>query len=97
MSAYDTIDLRPSWGGASLLSFVATLLFLVFVGSVARVYRGFHFWSAVLWLVLPTLAILGCLFALQGLRRRGRRTSTVVGLVLNGTVLGSCCVALLWP
>lgn len=112
MGAYDAIELRPTWGGLSLLTFGLVVGFLSLVALVARMVLGFHVWSVILWLVLPSLSLLGSLFAAAGLllpsADSGAATGSVLptlrrspaalaGLVLNGTVLLSCLAALIWP
>jgi len=112
MGAYDSIELRPTWGAFSLVSFLLIVGFLSFVALAARTVLGCHVWSVILWLVLPSVSLLGCLFALAGLLRGSGRGSApvgsvfptwrrdpaaVAGLVLNGTVLLSCLAALVWP
>lgn len=103
MGAYDIIDLRPSWGALSLLAGALIFVFLSFVALAARFVLGFHFWSVVLWLVLPTLSFAGCVFGAIGLLRARRTSQTtarlrspaaLAGLILNGTVLLSCFAAL---
>lgn len=101
MGAYDTIELRPSWGGLSVLAFGILVAFVSFVALAARVVLGFHFWSVVLWIVLPAVSLFGSACGAVGLVRGGRtkhqRSPTAVaGLLLNGTVFLSCVAALVW-
>lgn len=84
---YEVIPLRPSWGGLSLLFFLAALLarplLQALFGSPFRAFPG----PAVFFLSVPVLGLLGVLCAVIGLRLSRVKTVARLGLMLNGAIV----------
>jgi len=90
--AYDTVELRPSWLGCSLLAIGLLVLVAVSLPFLIRNFRlqGFFF---VLVLLFPVASLLGTLCGVMAVRRSGARSLAGVALLANLTVLGSCVAA----
>jgi hypothetical protein len=94
--AYDTVELRPSWLGCSLLSFGGLVLFAVALPLLIRtvgVPPGGLPWIAVAALLLPMVSLIGTVSGIVALRRGSNRSLAGIALVLNLAVFASCVAA----
>ncbi len=96
VSAYDTVEWKIGWTGASWLSFGFVMLFFFGIGYLYRWRPDFFFWLRAVLLVFPTVSAFGVFAAWRATRgRKGGPTARLAGLA-NATVLASCILALLW-
>ncbi|HVS14717.1 MAG TPA: hypothetical protein VMV46_12385 [Thermoanaerobaculia bacterium] len=92
--AYDTVELRPSWLGCSLLSFGGLVLFAVALPLLIRTtgWEAFR-WIRVAALVIPGASLLGTVSGAIALRRGANRSLAGLALILNFAVFASCVAA----
>ncbi|HVS62169.1 MAG TPA: hypothetical protein VMT85_01570 [Thermoanaerobaculia bacterium] len=90
--AYDTVELKPSWLGCSLISIGLLVLFAVSLPFLIRSFRLQEFFFEAL-LLFPVASLLGTLCGWMAVRRTGARSLAGIALLANLTVFGSCVAA----
>jgi hypothetical protein len=94
--AYDTVELKPSWLGCSLLSFGGLVLFAVALPLLIWRVRVDFYWIRMAALLIPVASLVGTVAGVVALRRSSSRSLAGIALALNFAVFASCVAAVVF-
>jgi hypothetical protein len=91
---YEVVELKPTWGGGSILSFGLLFSLLLALQSLSAM-QGIQHWSRLIVFGVQGVALLGLVLGFCGWRRTPQSFLARAGLLLNLAVFLSCLGAVI--